>query len=158
MADARLAVAMNMRKLALSQYANFDFNSMTMFNGVPLAANADGIFSLFDTDRDDGTDINAVVETILSNFGLPTKKRPRRMYVSLETSGDMILKLKADDGDYKVYQFTPDQVRQLQHRVPVDVGSRRKGDFWLLRVENKSGCDFSIDAVDVLFIILGMSK
>jgi len=158
MADARLAVAINMKKLALSQYANFDFNSMTMFNGVPLAASADGIFSLFDANTDDGVSVDAIVETVLSNFGIPTKKKPRRMYVSLEASGDMVLKLKTDDGDYKIYQFTPDQVKQLQHRVPVDVGSKHKGDFWLLRVENKSGCDFSIDAIDMLFIILGMSR
>ena len=158
MADARLAVAMNMKKLAISQYGNFDFNSMTMFNGVPLGANSDGIYTLFDADDDDGTNIDAFIETITSNFGIPSKKKPRRMYVSLEASRDITLKLKTDEGDYEEYRFTPTQVNQLQHRVSVNVKSRHKGDFWMIRIENEDGCDFSIDSIDALFIILGLGR
>ncbi len=158
MADDRLGLRINLKNMAVGQYLGFNFNSMAVINGVPIGASSDGIFSLFDAETDNGTDIASIVETALSNFGVMTEKKPRRLYLSLESSGSLLIKLKADDGDYKSYSFTPKQLSQLQHRTPLNVSSFQKGDFWMIRVENVDGCDFSIDDLSALFIILGMGR
>lgn len=158
MAISRLGLALNMKEVAVSQYDNFDFNSMTVFNGVPIGSNSNGIYSLFDKDDDDGADINSILELVVTDFGLQTKKKPRRVYIGYEASGNMVFKIKADDGDYKVYHLKPVKTSQLQHRTAIAVTSKQKGVYWLTRVENKEGCDFSIDAVEMLMFVLGRSR
>jgi len=154
----RLAIALELRRLAISQYGNFNFESMAVFNGVLIGANADGLYSLFDADDDDGTDIDAIFETITTDFGVPSKKKLRRAYIAGEASGNITFKFKADDGSYKVYTVTPDQLSQLQHRCRLHLQHTQKGNYWMLRVENVNGCDFSIDSVDLLTIILGLGR
>lgn len=158
MAVSRLGVALNLKGIAVSQYTGFNFNSMTVFNGVPIGVNSDGIYSLFNKDDDDGADIDSILELVLTDFGVQTKKKPRRMYIGYEASGNMVFKIKADDGDYKVYRLKPIQTSQLQHKTGVAVTSKQKGTYWLVRLENEEGCDFSIDSVEGLFFVLGRSR
>ena len=158
MAEDRLSVALNLRRLALSQYGEFNFESMTVFGGVALGVNSDGLYSLFDADDDNGTNIDAIFETVTTDFGVPSKKKLRRAYIAGETSGNIVFKFKADDGDYKSYTLTPAQLSQLQHRCRLHLQHTQRGNYWMLRVENVDGCDFSIDSVDILTIILGLGR
>jgi hypothetical protein len=158
MADDRFGARLNLKRVALSQYGEFNFNSMAVMNGVPIGASSDGIFSLFDAEKDNGTYIASIIETVLSNFGVISKKKPRRLYVSLEASGALLIKLKVDDGDYKNYSFNPKVLGQKEHRTPLSVTSFQKGDYWMVRIENVDGADFSIDDLSGLFIILGMER
>ena len=129
MADSRLGIAFNMKLLALSQYSGFNFNSMTIFNGVPIGVNSDGIYSLFTANTDNGTDINSIFELVLTDFGLQTEKKPRRVYIGYEASGNLVFKIKADDGDYKSYIIKPTQTSQLQHKTAIAVTSKQKGTY-----------------------------
>lgn len=158
MADDRLGTRLNLKRVALSQYGNFNFNSMAVMNGVPIGASSDGIFSLFDAETDNGTYIASIVETVLTNFGIISKKRPRRLYVSLEASGLLLIKMKADDGEYESYNFNPKKEGQMEHRTPLSVSSFQKGDYWMIRIENVDGADFSIDDLSALMIVLGMGR
>ena len=158
MADDRLGARLNLKRMAASQYGDFNFNSFAVLNGVPIGASSDGIFSLFDAETDNGTYIASIVETVLSNFGIISKKKPRRLYLSLESSGALLIKLKADDGDYSSYNFNPEKLSQKQHRTPLSVSSFQKGDYWMVRIENVDGADFSIDDLSALFIVLGMER
>jgi hypothetical protein len=158
MADDRFGARLNLKRIALSQYGGFNFNSMAVMNGVPIGANRDGIFSLFDAETDNGAYIYSVIETVLSNFGIISKKKPRRLYVSLEASGSLLIKTKCDDGDYKNYSFTPKVLGQKEHRTPLSVTSFQKGDYWMIRIENVDGADFSIDDLSGLFIVSGMER
>ena len=157
MADARLAIAINMKKLALSQYANFDFNSMCVFNGVALGANSDGIYSLFDADDDDGTDIDAFFELVTTDFGAPETKKVRFIYVNLETSGNLKIKLQVDEGTESTFMIPAKKIGQLQHRAyRVDGRNDLRGVYWRARIENTGGCDFSVDSIEALLMILGI--
>ena len=156
--EARFGARLQLYNTATSQYGNFNFNSMAVFNGVAIGAGVDGVFSLFDAENDNGAYIESIIETVLSNFGVISKKKPRRLYLSLEASGSLLIKLKVDGGDYSSYSFTPKQLGQLQHRTPLSVSTFQKGDYWMMRIENIDGIDFSIDDISALFIISGMER
>lgn len=157
MADERLAIAMNLKRLALTQYTNFNFNSMCVFNGVALGANEDGIYSLFDADDDDGTDIDAFFELLTTDFGIPDSKKIRFTYVSLETSGDLVIRYQVDEGTERSFLVPAKKTGQLQHRTyRVDGRSDLRGVYWRTKIENTDGCDFSVDSIDALLMILGM--
>lgn len=156
MATERLTIALNAKINALYQWSNFNFNSMAMFNGVPIGANEDGIYSLLDADDDDGTDIDAFFELATTDWGMPETKKVRFAYVSGETSGDLKLKLQVDDDQEQTFLVPARKTGQLQHRYHrVDGRNDLRGVYWRPRIENTKGCDFSVDAMDAIVMFLG---
>jgi len=157
--EKRLTIGLNLRRSAPYQWNTFDFNSFAVFNGVPIASNEDGIFSLFDADNDDGGDIEAFFEFPTTDFDIPNSKKMRKTFVSLETSGSMIMRATVDDLDEKSFIMPPKMTGQKQHQAH-SVGMRRdqKGAYWMFRLENTNGCDFSIDSIVLSAFILGMGR
>ena len=155
----RLTLGVNLKRAAPYQWHMFDFNSMTMFNGVPIASNEEGIFSLFDADNDNGADIDAFFELPTSDLGVPNAKQMRRALVSLEASGMMVLKAQTDEQDEKGFRLAPKTIGQKQHKSH-DVGMRRDqhGSYWMFRIENRNGCDFSVDNILLTVYVLGMGR
>jgi len=152
----RLTINLNLKRNALTQWTNFDFNSMAMFNGVPIAANEDGIFSLFDSDDDNGTNIDAFFELVKTDLGTSETKKIRFYYFTGETSGDLKIKLQVDDGEERTFLVPAKKIGQLQHRLHrVDGRNDLRGVYWRPRIENTKGCDFSVDAIDILLSLLG---
>jgi len=156
MADARLAVFANLKRLAFSQFGNFDFNSMCLFNGIPLGANSDGIYTLFDADDDDGTNIESYFELSTTDFGISKTKKIRFLYVHCETAGTLKVKLQVDEDEERTFVIIPKKTGNLQHRTHrVDGRTDLRGVYWRPRIENTKGCDFSIDNIEALLMILG---
>ena len=157
MADERLSIVTNLKRVASTQYCNFNFNSMCVLNGVALGANSDGIYSLFDADNDDGTDIDAFFELVTTDFGALETKKVRFVYVHLETSGDLKIKLQVDEGTEQTFLIPAKKIGQLQHRAyRVDGRNDLRGVYWRARVENTDGCDFSVDSIEALLMLLGI--
>jgi len=157
MADERLSIVTNLKRMASTQYSNFNFNSMCVFNGVALGANSDGIYSLFDADDDDGTDIDAFFELVTTDFGAPEAKKVRFIYVNLETSGNLKIKLQVDEDLERTFLIPAKKTGQLQHRAHrVDGRNDLRGVYWRPRIENTKGCDFSVDSIEALLMILGI--
>jgi len=150
----RFGVSINLKQLAVSQYRNFPFNSMCVFNGTALAANSDGIYSLDDAEKDDGTNINSYVEFPTTDFGVLGAKRFRKMYLGYETSGGFKLTTQVDGGADKVVIIPADKRGQVQHRGEIPMSRSQKGVYWILKAANIAGCDFSLDSIEGIPIIL----
>ena len=145
---------MNLENLAVTQYGAFEFESFCVFDGVPLGANEDGIFVLEQGDDDDGLAIQSVVETHKTDFGASFQKRMRSAYLGGEFGGDLTLLVKTDDSE-RTYTISADDARMLQHSRKTGIGRDQKGRYWLFRLENTSGCDLSLDHMEVMPVILG---
>lgn len=154
MSNERFGIALNLKRMAASQYRNFNFNSMCMFNGRPLACNDEGIFSLDDAETDNGTEINSYIELPTTDFGYLGSKRFRKLYVGYETSGSIKVTVKADGGTEASFTLTPAKTGQIQHRDILPMSRRQKGSYWILRIENVNGCDFSLDNIEGILMIL----
>ena len=158
MAISRLGLTINLRRNALSQYQGYNFNSMCEWNGLYLGANEDGIFTLEDSETDNGTEILSIVETVTTNFDTDHAKRMRKAYIGYEASGNLILKIVVDDEHEHTYFLKPVKKQQLQHKTKVPLGRDLKGDYFMYRIENKNGCDFSIDSLDMVPVTLSMGR
>ena len=158
-AKSRLTTGLNLKNNAPFQWDGFNYNSFAVFNGVPIATNEDGLFSLFDADSDNGTDIDAFFELVTTDFGASTSKRLRMLLFSAEVSGDLNVITVADDVEERTYLIRARKIGQKQHRM-YRVSCRRdqKGTYWMIGIENKDGCDFSIDGIDAKLIILGTGR
>jgi hypothetical protein len=122
---------------------------------MPIAANEDGLFLLDDASTDNGTKISSVFELVTTDFGVPNPKRIRAAYVGYETSGTIVLKIKTDDENESVHILKARKTRQFQHAAFFPCGRDQKGTFWFLRIENRDGCDFSVDSIGLTLMVLG---
>lgn len=144
-----------------SQYGNYNFNSLTRFNGQDLGANDNGIFKLDDgdfdyTDASNYDEIEAFIELPTSDWGIENQKRIRSAYLGLEANGELALIFTDDEGNDYRYEVVPDFMANKQHSVRVTAGRKNgKGRYWRLRLENINGADFSLNNIRVFPIILG---
>lgn len=154
MADKRLGICLNLKINAITQYDNYNFNSFATFNGVPLAASTDGIFELDSAETDNTALISAFMELVSTDFGGSNPKRMRSALVGYEAKGYLIFKVKADDDIEYTYTLQPDKIAQKRYAEKLPLSRTQKGVSWRFRIENRDGCDFSLDAIDLAVIIL----
>jgi len=157
MAESRFTYGINLKRSAPYQWANFNFNSMAVFNGVPIATNEDGLYSLFDSDQDDGSEIDAFFELTTTDFGDSGTKAFRFLILSGKYSEVMKVTLKSDDATTRPYLVRPKSTGLKQSRAErIPCRRDHQGVYWMVRVDNKSGGDFSVDAIDARIFDLGM--
>ena len=149
-----LCLCIQLNILAVSQYTNYGFDSLCRFNGQYLAAGGDGIFVIDEVDNDKGIDINSIIELVKTDFGISHQKRLRSAYVGYETSGSLKLTLLNDDENERVYTLSS-TIGQLQHGGKISINRDGKGRYWTFKIENVEGCDFSLDNIEIIPIVLG---
>jgi hypothetical protein len=149
-----LSLCLQIERMALSQYANYDFNSMCEFNGAYIGANESGIFTLDSGDLDNTSLIEAFFELPTSDFGIENQKRIRSFYIGYETNGELLLTVKDDDDNQRSWLVPVIHLDEKQHTVKVNGSRSGKGRYWMIRIENLAGADFSIDSISVLPILL----
>jgi hypothetical protein len=131
---------------------------MCVFNGKPIAAGASGIFSLEDAEKDNGTNIDSVVEFPTSDLGKLVTKRFRKLYIGYETSGSITFSFKVDDGTERSEVLYANKNGQKQHRGILDMSRAYQGTYWMFKVSNAEGCDFSLDQIEGVPIVLTMGR
>ena len=149
-----LGLSVCLNNLAVSQYCNHKFDSMVKFGGKYLAAGRDGIFTLDDAETDGGATIDSIVELPLTDFGISHQKRLRSIYIGYETEGSLKLTVTNDEGNEREYTLTALKTGNIQHGGKVSVNRDGKGRYWKLKIENVNGCDFSLDMIEVIPVIL----
>jgi len=138
----------------VSQYLRYNFNSLCKFGDVYLGAGSNGI-AVLDDGHLDGTEIiDAFFELPTSDLGDNQQKRLRTAYLGCETNGRLMLTVKDDDNNERHYLVEPNHSGNQQHTIKVPLGRNGKGRYWMLRIENLNGADFSVDEIAVLPIIL----
>ena len=149
----KLTLSVNLSNLSIVQWCDFDFNSFCRIGEKFYGANDSGIFELTG-DSDNGTNIDAFFELILSDFGVSSMKRIRSIFVGGEANGGLTLTLKDDENNLRLYTLNlTSGNRQSSGKVAVDRDGL--GRYWQTRIDNIGGAYFAIDSIEVLAIILG---
>ncbi len=136
---------------ATTQRTGFEMTSMCKFGRNHLATSAAGLHSLGGDDLD-GSEIEAYFEPLTTDLGISNQKRLRFVYVGFQCSGSLELVVTADEQTERTYAIAPTKTGQQKIRVPI--GRDGQGRYWNFRIKNVSGCDFSIDSIDVLPVVL----
>ena len=82
----RLGVCLQLDRLAASQYAGWNFNSMCKFGDKYLGADENGVFTLDEGDYDNDELIPAFFELLTSDYGTRNPKKIRSMYFGYEVA------------------------------------------------------------------------
>ena len=138
--------ALNLRKGALTEYDNFEFNSYAVFNGKVLGASAAGVSELGTQNADNSTAIDATITTGQDSFESSFHKRVPRIYVGCKTTGDLHFSTITTEGGTRTYALPYNGVTGIQQRrVPIGKGPRSR--LWQFTVTNVDGADFVINDI-----------
>jgi len=155
--EAYIGVVMNTQNQAVTEYGNFDFNSMAYLGGNKYyGAKADGIHELDGSD-DAGSQIDALLSTHLMNFGSQEWKRVERAYLGLRNDGPMVLKtIVRDDatGERKEYWYELTETSEAARIERIKVGKGLKSHLWQFELHNNEGSDFDLDSLEFVPIVL----
>jgi len=146
----------NLTNNASTQYTNYDFQSMIVFNGIILGAGTAGLRKLCCGNDDEGTDIAAYFKTGLSTLNWIGKKKNRFIYLGVETEGTIIITPIIDGTNGTPVTFTPNS--NGKQFMKMSVPNNNMGYYWAYKVENVDGCWFSVDEVTVLPTYLSKRK
>lgn len=151
-----LTIRSNTRINAVTQYRNFDFNSMAVFNGEIIGVNDSGVFR-HTGDKDDGVDIDAYFIPLLTDFGSSLQKRVRAVHIGYQS--DDRIKFTVTDDEDNSRSYTLERIadsKQTGNRQYV--GRDGKGRYWRFKIENVNGADFTIDNMEVMLTVLTHRK
>lgn len=143
------------KRVGTVQQQGLDFNSLCKLNdGTVLGSNSAGTFILDSGDDDNGIVITSFVEFATTDLGLANQKRIREAIVSMETSGTLQLDITADENSSITRYINADIDSQKQEGVVASVGRELKGRFFKVKISNTLGCDFSLDSIDLMIMLL----
>ncbi len=153
MATDRLCVIFKPVNYAIAQWTNYNFNSFCEFNGVQLGSNEDGIYALTG-DTDDGTNIDAFFELGPTNLGEDQQTKLRRLLLSGEFGGNILVTVSRGEGNAIEYTLSPRSDDMTQTTMETTLQLFHQHHNWSFAIANVDGCDFSIDMIDVLVALL----
>ena len=145
-------LTINLSNEATSQYCFYNFNSMCKFGSVYLGANEDGIHTLEGSD-DNGDDIDAFFELVLSDWGVSNYKKIRRAFIGCLADGEVKLTFTTDEDGTWNATFRPEETDKQQGNA-VTGRNDVLGRYWNIRLENVNGSNFKIDSIELIVNVL----
>ena len=144
----RKAVVMHLFNYAVSEYKNYNFNSLLHVNGVFLGLNEDGVY-LLDGDDDLGELIQARIKSGLEDFGEKAITIPREAWLAYRSDNGMQLDVRVDEVTDLPSMFFGKVARAITE-CRAKLGRGIKGRFFTWDLKNVGGSDFSLESLRVL--------
>lgn len=140
-----LSMVLNLRNQGLTEYTNYDFNSLCRFRGRHLAATSTGVYELDSGETDDGDQIDWNIRTGYMDTEQKEKLRLRQAWVSYKSNGDLIMTVILPDGSEYEYDLEGYDVTENGVRVKFGKGIRSK--YVALDLKNVDGSSLTLDAI-----------
>ena len=141
---------LNLKNNAVTQ-TSVSFNSMCKFGNVALGCNSSGLYQITGY-NDHGIEINALMQSGTTDFGVPNQKRFRSIHATGEANGDCKLSLYADGELACELDIVPDNTGVFDVKVPVS--HVHVGRWWSWSFENVDGAFFALYSVSAVITVL----
>lgn len=129
---------------ATTSYEGYNFNSFAKYQGRYLGARSDGVY-LLGGDTDAGEPIRASISLGRQDFGTTALKAVANCYVGVSSSGDVYLKVLANDTSYLYKTARSDDYLRTQR---VAVGRGLRATHMTFELYNEAGADFELASVE----------
>jgi len=149
-----LGLSLNTGSRGMSEYDNFEFDSLAMFGGQMYGINADGLYR-FGGSTDAGAEISAYVRTALLRLGDGREARVDSAYLGF--NGTLQLKVTYIDarGVKRGYVYDLQELPATDMRPGrIKVGKGLKSVYWAFELSNMDGAEFDLDKLEVLPLVL----
>lgn len=129
---------------ASTSYEGYSFNSFAKYQGRYLAAKADGVY-LLGGDTDAGAPIRASISLGKQDFGTTAMKTVSGCYIGVAASGDIYLKVLANNTSYLYKTVRSDDYLRAQR---VTLGRGLRANYLTFELYNEAGADFELASVE----------
>ena len=142
---------MNPKVGGLTEYQNYNFNSIGKIAGQYYGASRTGLYLLEGAD-DAGTDIDVAIKFGAFDPGTGMKSRVQQAYIGVRADGKIIFKTFADDGKERWYetQALHDDLQTQRAKLGRGVKSR----YWQFELVNRDGGSIDLEQFEFLPIVL----
>ena len=140
-----LSMVMNLRNQALTEFTNYEFNSMCHYKGLNLGATKTGINLLDTGDTDNDTAIDWNFRTGLLDLHMKTKKKLRQAWLSCKINGDLTVTVIEASGDE--YEYDAESYEITEDGVRVKFGRGLKSRYLALDVKNDEEATIVLDSI-----------
>ena len=139
-------IALNVERHAVTQYLDFQYDGMCEFMGVPLGANADGVFRLDSKDAKVNWDFTLAT----SNYQSPALKRFRNVLIEGIITDDFAVQINEKTYNVKVAEkiFHPRTYKVAAHR------NGTKDTFFSVTLSSNTGGFIAVTGIDATIVIL----
>ncbi len=140
---------------AHSRYTNYDFNSFFKLGTKQYGLNDSGIYEI-GAEKDylgeplKEAFINAQIDFPVSNFGEQQMKVCSDAFIYMRADGDMEVLTVNDEQEQREGYIVYFDDRTGMHRRRVKIPKGLRGNAWQFKLKNIDGCDFDINAFEVL--------
>lgn len=142
---------MNTKVGGLTEYQNYNFNSIAKIGASYYGASSTGLYLLEGAD-DAGTDIEARIKFGAFNPGSGKKSRVEQAYIGVRSDGKVIFKTFADDGKERWYE-TQALHGDLQTQR-AKLGRGVKSRYWQFELMNRDGEALDLEQFEFLPITM----
>ena len=143
---------LNLKNSAITEFENYDFNSIATDGVDYYGASDNGIFFL-SGETDNGTLIASKIRTGTHDFETSFLKRYLAVYLGVISEAAISFKIVPDDNI--AYSYALDNDGQPQaHTVKINTGKGMKTRYITVELTNTDGGYFEISSIEFLFDIL----
>lgn len=142
---------MNPKVGGLTEYQNYNFNSIAKIGASYYGASNTGLYLLEGAD-DAGTDISVRIKFGAFNPGSGKKSRVEQAYIGVRTDGKLIFKTFADDGKERWYETQAVQGDLQTQRAKLGRGVKSR--YWQFELMNRDGEPMDLEQFEFLPITL----
>lgn len=143
---------MNPENYAISNYTNFQFNSVTYFAYETLLANSSGIYTM-DSTTDSGSYINSKIKTAAMTFGTTSQKQIPEVLLGVNNTGKVILVVTTDGQMTTTYQLDVPSAYLDTQRIKIGKGVH--GRYWQFELHTLENSEFDLDTFEFFPITWG---
>lgn len=143
---------MNPENYALSNYSNFQFNSVARFKDDYLLASTLGLYSLGGS-SDNGSYINAKLKTAAMTFGTTSQKQIPEVLLGVNNTGKVILVVTTDGQMTTTYQLDVPSAYLDTQRIKIGKGVH--GRYWQFELHTLENSEFDLDTFEFFPIAWG---
>jgi hypothetical protein len=143
--------------LPISEYDNYEFNSLTSYRGEFYGTSDSGLYKMGAND-DAGVGITAELSSMMLDLGSSKMKRIRSAYMGYTSDGELILKVRSvSDGLLSEHWYKASQVTSAAapREGYTRVGQGLRSRYWQFELTNVDGADFEIDQLELHPLFLG---
>jgi hypothetical protein len=140
-----IALVMNTKNFALTEYSNYCYNGLGFFNGKMVGAKPSGIFELTGSD-DNGENIEWNFKTGKLDMDTDLVKKARHAWLSYKPSGDLLLTV--DDGEHE-YEYNVESVKVIDNAVRVKLGKGIRNRYLQFELSNVAGETIKLDRMRI---------
>jgi hypothetical protein len=149
--DLAITMVMNTKTFAMSEYAGYEFNSYTNFNGVAVMGGREGIYEADKTDLDGVNGFTILSRATTGEIDIHDDNRANRLrnaFINYESGGGVRLSTTADGSVVRAYPvMTENEEGLLERRVKFERGIKNR--VFKFKIENINGAKLELESLTV---------